>query len=61
MQRHLGYPEVPRPQKVDDSSDQLRQTQRRLEQLEARIQLMEEENRVGIDLSKFYRKPTEEG
>jgi hypothetical protein len=60
MQRHLGYPKVPRPQKLDDTSDQLRQTLRRLEQLEARIQLMEEENRVGIDLNKFYQKPLDE-
>lgn len=57
MQRHLGYPKVPRPEKLDDSVDLLRQTQRRVERLEARIQLMEEENRVGIDLSKFYINP----
>ncbi len=57
MQRHLGYPKVPRPEKLDDSADLLRQTQRRVERLEARIQLMEEENRVGIDLSKFYINP----
>ncbi len=57
MQRHLGYPKVPRPEKLDDSVDLLRQTQRRVERLEARVQLMEEENRVGIDLSKFYINP----
>jgi hypothetical protein len=59
MQRHLGYPKVPRPEKIDDSVDLLRQTQRRVERLEARIQLMEEENRIGIDLSKFYINPDE--
>ncbi len=57
MQRHLGYPSVPRPQKFEDTTDLLRQTQRRVERLEARLQLMEEENRVGIDISKFYQPP----
>jgi hypothetical protein len=59
MQRHLGYPKVPRLQKIDDSADVLRQTQRRVERLEARLQLMEEENRIGIDLTKFYQPPEE--
>jgi hypothetical protein len=58
MQRHLGYPTVPRPQKIDESSDTLRQTQRRVERLEARLQLMEEENRIGVDLTKFYKPPS---
>jgi len=60
MQRHLSYPKVPRPQPVTtgDTVDQLRQMQRRLERIEGRLQLIEEENRQGIDISKFYQPPT---
>jgi hypothetical protein len=35
----------------------LPQLARRLEQLEMRIKLVEEEQRGGIDLTKFYVKP----
>jgi hypothetical protein len=57
MQRHLGYPIVPKMEKVDDAIDQIPQMQRRLERLEARIKLMEEEQKhQGIDLSKFYTR-----
>jgi hypothetical protein len=56
MQRHLGYPAVPRPVIVVDPVDQIPQLQRRLERLESRIQIMEEERRQGLDISKFYEK-----
>ena len=55
LQRQLGYPEVPRPKAVDDTPQVTAQLKRRLEQLEGRIQLLEEEQRGGIDLSNFFR------
>jgi len=57
MQRHLGYPAVPRPVVVVNPVDQIPQLHRRLERLESRIQIMEEERRQGIDISKFYGQP----
>ena len=55
LQRQLGYPEVPRPKAVDDTPQVTAQLARRMEQLEGRIQLLEEEQRGGIDLSNFFR------
>lgn len=54
LQRHLGYPMAPRLQKVDETQDLIPQMIRRLERLETRVKLMEEENREGIDITKFY-------
>ena len=56
MQRHLGYPTVPRPEPVDETKDQVPLLMRRMERLELRIKLMEEERRTGIDITKFYKK-----
>jgi hypothetical protein len=56
LHRQLGYPEVPRPQ-VAAQEALLPQIARRLEQLETRMKLMEEEQRGGLDLTKFYQKP----
>lgn len=59
MQRHLGYPAVPRPQPPDPAADLVPQLARRLERLETRIKLMEDEQRQGgIDLTKFYQRGT---
>jgi hypothetical protein len=55
MQRQLGYPEVPRPQPPDETSDLLPQLARRLERMEQRVKLLEEENKGGIDLAQFYQ------
>jgi hypothetical protein len=57
LQRHLGYPAVPRPRPVDDTPQLLPQILRRLERLETRLKLIEEESREGIDLTKFYQPP----
>jgi hypothetical protein len=57
LHRQLGYPEVPRPQAVEAEQTTLPQLARRLEQIEARIKLVEEEQRGGIDLTKFYNRP----
>ena len=54
LQRHLGYPPVPRPKPVDENPDLIPQLSRRIERLESRIKLLEEEQRDGIDLTQFY-------
>jgi len=54
MQRHLGYPKVPRPKPIKENKDAIPQMMRRMERLESRIKLMEEERRAGIDITKFY-------
>lgn len=59
LQRHLGYPAVPRPKRRDESKDIIPQLMRRMERLESRIKLMEEERRASLDITKFYKKPDE--
>jgi hypothetical protein len=54
LQRHLGYPSVPRPKPEDAQRYLVPQLQRRVERLEMRIKLMEEEVRGGINLARFY-------
>ncbi len=54
LHRHLGYPEVPRPPKPDESPQALPPLARRVERLEARLKLAEEELKGGIDLTRFY-------
>jgi hypothetical protein len=53
IQRHLGYPSVPRPKRADESRELLPLLLRRVERLESRLKLLEEEQRGGIDLSRF--------
>jgi hypothetical protein len=60
MQRHLGYPAVPRPKPVDENKDLIPQLLRRMERLETRVKLMEEERRAGLDITKFYKPPEEQ-
>lgn len=59
LHRHLGYPEVPRPAKADESTHLIPQLVRRIEKLEARLKLAEEELKGGIDLSQYYVAPTQ--
>jgi len=54
LQRHLGYPRVPQPQPEDTQRYILPALQQRVERMETRIKLLEEEFRGGINLSKFY-------
>ena len=56
LQRHLGYPAVPKPKPIDENQDIIPQMARRIERLEARIQLMEEERRASLDITKFYEQ-----
>lgn len=53
LHRQLDYPDVPQPKK-DEKEALLPQVARRLGFLEKRVQLVEEEQRGGIDLTKFY-------
>ena len=56
MQRHLNYPKVPRIKPRDENRDLIPQLARRIERMESRIKLLEEERRGGIDITKFYEK-----
>ncbi len=58
LQRHLGYPSVPRPVRRDPNDQLLPKIVRTLERIEARLKLLEDEQREqGIDLSQFFKKP----
>jgi len=57
LQRHLGYPQVPRPKPVDDSKNKLAVLQQKVDQLSVRTKLLEDESRGGIDLSQYYTAP----
>ena len=57
LHRQLGYPEVPRTQEADPEVRLLPMLARRVEQLEARLKLLEEEQRGGIQLERFYANP----
>jgi hypothetical protein len=57
LQRQLGYPAVPRQKPADREQALLPQLARRLEQLEMRLKIIEEEQRGGLDLTKFYEPP----
>jgi hypothetical protein len=54
LARHLGYPSVPRPKPPNADSQRLALMQRHIDRLEARLRLLEEEARDGINLSRFY-------
>jgi hypothetical protein len=56
LQRHLGYPVVPRPKRPDESVNLLPLLLQQVQRLEARVKLLEEEARGGIDITKFYGK-----
>lgn len=62
LQRHLGYPAVPRPKPPDGSPQLIPQLMRRVERLESRLKLLEEEQIAGtIDITKFYGGRTDLG
>jgi hypothetical protein len=56
LQRHLGYPAVPRPKRPDESVNLLPLLNLRVERLETRLKLLEDENKSGIDITRFYGK-----
>lgn len=53
LQRQLNYPEVPRPRPRDDLATNLETIQARLRELEARLKLVESEQRGQVDLSQL--------
>jgi RNAse (barnase) inhibitor barstar len=54
LQRQLGYPSVPRPLPPSESPNLIPTLQRQLQRLETRMKLLEEEQKGGIDITKFY-------
>jgi hypothetical protein len=56
LQRQLGYPAVPRPAPVIPGAETPAMLARRIERVEFRVKLLEEEARGGIDLSRFDPK-----
>ena len=58
FQRHLGYPAVPRLVPTSDEAQLLPQIVRRVERLETRLKLMEDDQKGGIDLTQFYGPPS---
>ncbi|MCA9099840.1 MAG: hypothetical protein R3C10_05280 [Pirellulales bacterium] len=60
LERQLGYPTVPRPAVENPSAVTLVQVSRKLDRLERRIKMLEDEQRGGIDLSKFYVKGSQD-
>ncbi|NQT41361.1 MAG: hypothetical protein HQ581_27985 [Planctomycetes bacterium] len=57
--RQLGYPSVPRPKRPDETQELIPGMMRRLERLEQRLKLLEEEQRGGIDLTRFYGRKSD--
>lgn len=61
LNRQLGYPEAPRQRPEGADRQQLGALARRVEQLESRLKLVEEEQRGGIQLERFYGPPPPAG
>ncbi len=57
LQRHLGYPTVPRPRRPDPAKELLPQSARRMERLETRMTLLEQDQKQSLDITKFYQRP----
>lgn len=57
LHRQLDYPAVPMPEPIDAQAQLLPQLLRRVEHLEQRLKLVEEEQKEGIDLTQFYEPP----
>ena len=56
LNRHLGYPRVPRPLRAAEEENQIPALKRRITLLESRLQLLDEELRGGVNLERFYVK-----
>jgi hypothetical protein len=60
LQRQLNYPLVPKVELKDPIQDLLPKLLRQFERMEARIKLLEDENREkGINLEQFYKNPNQ--
>ena len=56
LQRQLGYPKVPRPDPARTSALFEPQVEQRFQRLEARLTLLEQEAKGGLDLSQLAPK-----
>ena len=56
LQRQLGYPVVPKPKRQQPQAESPALMARRIDRLELRVKLLEEETKDGIDLSQFDPK-----
>ena len=56
LQRQLGYPSIPRIKQAVSATESPVLLARRLERLEMRVKLLEEESRGGINLARFDPK-----
>ena len=61
LQRQLGYPIVPRPTPADPTANLLLVLDRKLQQFEARLKLIEGELKGELDLSQFHSNPDRPG
>jgi hypothetical protein len=61
LQRQLNYPEVPRPRPTDDAQSKLEALLTKVREMEARLRLVESEQRGQVDLSQFGRPDLLEG
>jgi hypothetical protein len=59
LQRHLGYPAVPRVRPQFGAEKEIPALQAKLAQLEKRLHLVESEMKGNLDLSQFYVKPVD--
>jgi hypothetical protein len=59
LQRHLGYPVVPRVKPVFGPEREIPALQAKVAQLEKRLHLVESELKGNLDLSQFFVKPVE--
>ncbi|MCA9218519.1 MAG: hypothetical protein KDB27_35870 [Planctomycetales bacterium] len=57
LQRQLGYPKVPRQTPADEAPRLLPELVRRMERVETRLKLLEEDQKGGIDITKFFAGP----
>ena len=57
LQRHLGYPEVPRPPRVSDERQKIDELARRLKTLEEKHKILEGEVFGKTDPALFVAKP----
>jgi hypothetical protein len=60
LQRQLGYPNVPKPERRNERHAINPILEQRFQQLEKRLKLIEQETKGGIDLTEFYAKPDSE-
>ncbi|MDO4570772.1 MAG: hypothetical protein Q4D38_10335 [Planctomycetia bacterium] len=56
FQRHLNYPQVPRPVLEESEESVLAKLMRTVDKLEARMKFLEDEMRGGVDITQYYVK-----